>query len=224
MYNNSKIILRKTCQILRNCQCKGLLASLSAPGNSVGSSGFPEKFLLDKGKIVSIGWPNLVPQQRIDDYVMIHILHWGLCDPLLSNHQSFATPDTTVPVRLVQEALVIFVLKQVSQFRSFGKWVKMLCLLGTTFAPKVIHEKNWKHLDVLEHFHQPIHPWTPVALPAHLATHHSVIPRRHFYLDFRFFCWFMPGGSSCWWVLARPFTSTCCWNFRVLSQFPAMKM
>ena len=30
---------------------------------------------------------------------------------------------TTVPVRLLQEALVIFVLKQISQFRSFGKWV-----------------------------------------------------------------------------------------------------
>ena len=28
---------------------------------------------------------------------------------------------TTVPVRLLQEALVILVLKQMSQFRSFGK-------------------------------------------------------------------------------------------------------
>ena len=52
-------------------------------------------------------------------------------------------------------------------------------------APNVIHEKNWKHLDVLEHFHQPILPWTPAASPAHLATHHSVIPRRHFDSDFR---------------------------------------
>ena len=25
-------------------------------------------------------------------------------------------------------------------------------------APKVMHEKNWKTLDVLEHFHQQIHP------------------------------------------------------------------
>ena len=91
---------------------------------------------------------------------------------------------TTVPARLLRETLVIFVLKHKNQFRSFGKWVKMWLLLA---APKVIHEKNWKCLDVLEHFHQPVHAWTPVANPAHLATHHSVIlRRRHFYLVFRF--------------------------------------
>ena len=33
-YNDSRIILHKTYQILRNCQCKWLLVSLSAPGIS----------------------------------------------------------------------------------------------------------------------------------------------------------------------------------------------
>ena len=46
----------------------------------------------------------------------------------------FSSLGTTVLVRLPQEALVIVVLKQISQFRSFGKWVMMFCLLGTTFA------------------------------------------------------------------------------------------
>ena len=41
---------------------------------------------------------------------------------------------TTVPVRLLQETRVILFLKQISQFRSFRKWVKMLCLPDTTFA------------------------------------------------------------------------------------------
>ena len=49
-------------------------------------------------------------------------------------------------------------------------------------APKVIHEENWKHLDVLNTF---IYR-TVLATLAHFATHHSVIPRRHFYLGFRF--------------------------------------
>ena len=44
----------------------------------------------------------------------------------------FSARGTAVPARLLQEALVNFVLKQMSQFRSFGKRVKMLCLLGAT--------------------------------------------------------------------------------------------
>ena len=58
---------------------------------------------------------------------------------------------TTVPARLLQEALVIFVFKQISQFGSFGKCVNCACpspvplLLAT---PLVTHEKNWKCLDV----------------------------------------------------------------------------
>ena len=44
---------------------------------------------------------------------------------------------TTVPVRLLQEALDIFVFKQISQFVYFGKWVKTLCLPDTTFAQRL---------------------------------------------------------------------------------------
>ena len=46
----------------------------------------------------------------------------------------FSALGTTVPMRSLQQALVILVLRQISQFRSFAKWVKMLCLPGTTFA------------------------------------------------------------------------------------------
>ena len=42
----------------------------------------------------------------------------------------------TVPERLLQEALVIFVFKQISQFRSLGCEYRILCSpgLGTTSA------------------------------------------------------------------------------------------
>ena len=47
----------------------------------------------------------------------------------------FSSLVTTVPVRLLQEVLVLFVFKQISQFGSFGKRVQTLCLpeAGSTF-------------------------------------------------------------------------------------------
>ena len=58
---------------------------------------------------------SLVPRQRIDDCVEIHILHSELCDRLLSRHRS--VPLSRLSMRLLQEALVICVLTHVSQFR-----------------------------------------------------------------------------------------------------------
>ena len=66
----------RICQIPRNCQCKWLLVSSSAPGASLGSSGSPEKSLFCTGRIVTTELPNLAPQQRIDDFYVIHFLHW----------------------------------------------------------------------------------------------------------------------------------------------------
>ena len=40
----------------------------------------------------------------------------------------FSTRSTTLPIRLLHGALVILVLWQISQIRSFGKWVLTLCL------------------------------------------------------------------------------------------------
>ena len=59
--------LARLCQIPRNCQCKWLLVSSSAPGASLGSSGSPGKFLYNTGMIVSTVLPNLVPPKHIDD-------------------------------------------------------------------------------------------------------------------------------------------------------------
>ena len=56
---------------------------------------------------------------------------------------------TAVPARLLQEALVIFVFKQISQFVSFVHVDTVLTRTGShLFAtPLVIQEKIWKYLD-----------------------------------------------------------------------------
>ena len=74
-YNVSRIILHKTCQIPRNCQCKWLLVSSSAPGTSLSSCWSPVKFLFYTGRIVTTELQNLVPQRRIGDCCVIHFLH-----------------------------------------------------------------------------------------------------------------------------------------------------
>ena len=110
------------------------------------------------------------------------------CDPQVLNHQKFPLWATTGPVRFLQEALVIFVIKQMSQFRSFGKWVKMLCLLDPTFA-RGSKGNSWEELEVAR-CSGTLSSTNPClnscSHPAHLATHHSQIPRRHFSLGFPF--------------------------------------
>ena len=58
---------------------------------------------------------------------------------------NFSARGTASPVRLLQGALVILVRKHISQFRSFGKWVKMLCFLDfdTTFVRRSESE-SWE--------------------------------------------------------------------------------
>ena len=122
---------------------------------------------------------------------------------------------TTVPVRLLQEALVIFVLKQISQFRSFGKWANMLCLLGTTFA-RGSKGNSWEELEA-SRCSRTLASTNPSLSScsqseAHLATQHPAIPRRHFYLGF----WFLLIYATGLPVLMCP---ACCWNFRVSHSF-----
>ena len=108
--------------------------------------------------------------------------------------------DTTALARLLQEALVIFVFKHISQFGSFGKCVNTLCLHepGSTYARGSIGS-SWDELEVswlpcsdfpksvLKYFHQPNAPWILVADEAIHAIYLFVplsIP--YFYFAFRF--------------------------------------
>ena len=96
-YNDSRIIHRKTCQNPRNCQCKGLLVSSSAPRTSSSSSGSLGKILICTGMIVSTVLPSLVPPRHIDDCSAIHFLYRELCDLQYSNH-----PNVPLLARLYQ--------------------------------------------------------------------------------------------------------------------------
>ena len=149
-------------QIPRNCQCKWLLLSSSAPRTLVTSIALIEKNFWH-GMIASTVLPilhHLVSQPRIDDCFETHILY---CCHQITKISALAT---TLPIRLLEEALPIRVLEQKSQFGSFGKcgctisfgkWVKMLAYLVSLLfaAPWVIHENQWKCLGGLVHFHLP---------------------------------------------------------------------
>ena len=99
--------------------------------------------------IVSTVLPSLVPPRHIDDCSAIHNLHWELCDLRWWSHQNVPLKGTTVPARLLQEALVIFVFKQISQFGSFGRCENTLCLPEprSTFARGSIGN-SWEELAV----------------------------------------------------------------------------
>ena len=130
---------------------------------------------------------------------MIHFLHWGCCDPQVFKHQN-------VPLwaRLYQHVFC----KKTSLFSSSSRYRNLgpsesACrhcayhpnpvplLLA---APLVIHEKNWKCLDIqaqgwhvalLKYFHRPNFLWTPAVSPASQAIDRFVVLRRlHFYLQF----------------------------------------
>ena len=82
------------------------------------------KFLFCTDPTGSIGWPSPAPRLRIDDCFEMHILHWVLCDLLLSSHQSFQHEVQLRHCVFCTKPFVILVFWQTSQFRSFGKWEK----------------------------------------------------------------------------------------------------
>ena len=115
---------------------------------------FPEKFLFCMGMIVSTVLPSLVPLPRIDDCVEIHILHWELFDPLVRILQ-------WSPRNLGSQAGIAISVPSESEWRYYAYPIPLLLA-----ALKVINEKNWKRLGVLEHHHLPDFPRTLPAIPA----------------------------------------------------------
>ena len=123
-YNDSWIGLHKLCQIRGNWQSKWLSVSSSAPRTFVTSFLFHEKFLFCTGMVESI---------RVAISCTTTAYQWLFRDshPSLRTLWSavirspkFSARGAVSPVRLLQRALVILVLMQMSQFRSFEKWVK----------------------------------------------------------------------------------------------------
>ena len=115
--NDFRIIPHKTWQIPGNCQCKGLLVSMSAPRRLLGS------FCFTWVALKPLSCQILYHHDISMIFTRITPFTENFCDLLLSSHQKFPLGRTTVPERLLQGALVICVFKQISQFGSFGKCV-----------------------------------------------------------------------------------------------------
>ena len=113
-YNDSRKDLHRLCQIARNYQCKWLLVSLSALRTFVRSSLFPKKFFCTT---TAYRW------LFRDSISSLRILWFAVI-----KSPKFSARGTTVPVRLLQEALVNSAFKQISQFGAFGKWVSEFSL------------------------------------------------------------------------------------------------
>ena len=170
-FDDSVVDLHKICQILGNCLYKWPLVSSSAPRTFASSFVFPKQFLFRTDKIESIELPNLVPRQRIGDCLWTHIPHWGPRDLPLSCHQTFLLEVRLRQCVFLKEPLSSWFAKQTSQFRSFGKWVLILCFLDfdTTFVGRSESESceivcASRHLCVLQ-----IYLWPPPTIPEDLA-------------------------------------------------------
>ena len=97
--------------------------SSTARQTYVNSFPSPEKFRFCTDKTVSMEWLNLVPRRRTGDCFDIHSppslkTLWSA----VMKSPKFSAWGAASPVRLLQGALVIMVLLQISQFMSFGKW------------------------------------------------------------------------------------------------------
>ena len=205
----------KLCQIPKNSQCKWLLASWSAPRTYASSLAFPEKLPFYMGKIVSTEEPNLVPPQRIDDYVETHILRCRLCDLQFFNHQN--CPLWTRRYQCVFS-------KKTSEFSSSNRYCnsgllgknKMLCLLGTTFA-RGSKSNSWEELEIsrCSGTHSSTNPCSN-------SYSQSGTPR-HFYFGFRYLL-ICTTGLPVLMIPRSHFHFFLLLEFRCLSQFPAMKM
>ena len=172
------------------------MASSSAPGTSLDSSGSPEKFFFYMGRIVTTALPSPAPRLHTDDCFEIHNLHWELCDLLYSIQQN-------VPLwtRLYHHVFCKKPLLFSSSSRDHNLGPSESAYLHCAHpnlvslllaAPLVIHEKNWKCLDPLaqgfpvalkDYFHRPNSLWTPVVTSAIHAMHRFVLLRvLHFFL------------------------------------------
>ena len=122
-YIDSRKGLHRICQIPRNCQCKWLWISTSAPRTFASSFLFLVKFWFYTDMPGSIGWLGSCTTTAYrwlfrDSQPSLRTLRSAVIkSPKLSAR------STAPPLRLQHGALVILVLWQISQFRSLGECV-----------------------------------------------------------------------------------------------------
>ena len=130
--------------------------------------------------------------------------------------------STTVPARLLQEALVMFVFKQISQFGSFGKCEHVHCACPSPvplFFARDSIDNSWEELEVSrcpsagfpvalkDYFHRPNFLWTLPASPASHARDHSCTSPSPFLFKFSVFACLgngFPGNAALTLPLLSP--------------------
>ena len=115
------INLRTLSQIPSSCLCIQLPVCATTPRFLINFVQSHVKILFYTDKIESMEWQDLVSRQRTGVCFVIHPL-WSA----VIKAPKFSAWGRASPVRLLQGALVILVRKHTSQLRYFGKWVKIL--------------------------------------------------------------------------------------------------
>ena len=179
------------------------LALPSARETFVNSFPSPEKFLFCTDKIESIEWLDLVPRLRIGDCFEIHFLHRGLCDLLLSSHQTFLLEVLLRQCVVCKEPLSSWF--AISIFRAASK---NTLLPGCHYCRplRIWVTRNvcgWRHFCIFEIFCELHLPFRKVSQSVSRCS--IVIPLFIFVLGFG---WIAP-VSWCPIVIAL-----CCWTWR----------
>ena len=120
--------LHMLSQMPLGCRCDPLLLCVTAPRILTNFSPYHVKSSFRTDKTESIEWQLLVTRQRTGECLLIHIPHWRTSWSADIKSPNFSARSRTSPVRFLQGALVIWVLKQTSQFRSLIKWVSLTWL------------------------------------------------------------------------------------------------
>ena len=131
---------------------------------------FPEKFLFCTDMTGSIGWLDPARRLHVDDCFEIRNCRLGPCDLLLSSHQNLQHEVRLRHCVFCTVPLWFWSFLQISQFRSLGKWVFVLCLPKSSLLVDVgSKDSSWEELGVSLCVQELYHPrdslWILAAIP-----------------------------------------------------------
>ena len=128
------------------------------------SLGFLWSFVFARIRLDPLSGLDPAPRLHIDDCFEIRNCRLRHLWSAVIKSTNFSARSTAPPLRLLHGALEILVPLQISQFRSFGEMsvntvLTQILTVSWMWAPKKLHEKNWREsLRVLEFHHPPNFP------------------------------------------------------------------
>ena len=117
----------------------------------------PEKFLFCADRIESIEWQDLEQRQITGDCSVIHIPHWGHCDPPLSCHRTFLLEIELRQCVFCKDHLSFWLASRLRNFGLLGseyKYRASLILIPLSYdVPNLSPEKCVRVHALLCHLH-----------------------------------------------------------------------